>query len=329
MSKCYDEAAEASITCLDDVPEAVRALAAYANDNSNTMTFARALETVSSKVYRKKYPEFKARSFVPFSNEGGDSSQFLTFRVWDSFFMAKVVSDYATDFPSVSAAATEIAMKYYDLGISYHYHVRDLQYAAKAGVPLTDELQMAARKGIEQGIDEAVAFGVPQANSYGLVNNPNVSLVTLPNGSWSSATGEQMLEDLNSIVTQMFSTTFELYRPNTILMSTLAYQKIATKLLSPANASSATVLTAFKDQNPDISVGSWTRLSIANAAGNNGRIVAYQRDSDVLEFQMGHEFKIFPPTQQGMQLTYPCMARLGGLAIRHPMGVSYADNQLL
>jgi hypothetical protein len=331
MNKCYDAEAEAKIQSLSDVPRAVRDAAEYigVTDASETMTFARALETVSNRVYEKQYPEFKGRSFVPFSAEGGDASEFITFRMWDSFFMSKVVANYATDFPSVSASATEVTMKYYDIGDSYHYSVTDLRQAARAGVPLVERLQMAARKGIEWGIDEAVAVGCPQTNSYGLLNNPNVSLLSVTNGTWASATGEQMLDDLNSIVTQMITNSYELYRPDTILMSTAAFRKVSTKLLSATNSSGDTVLTAFQRQNPDITVESWTKLNTANAAGTNGRIVAYKRDPSVVEFIVGKEFEIFPPTQQGLVLTYPCMARMAGVAVHVPPGICYVDNQTL
>ncbi len=336
-TETYDAESEALISSESDVCDAIvravecapQADSVATADASETMVFARQLETIKNRVYEKKYAELKGRQFVPFSMEGGDASEYITFRLWDMYTMAKVVTNYATDFPTVAASALEVTMKYYDIGNSYSYSIQDLRQAARAGQPLSDKLAMAARRGIELGIDDAVAVGVPSIKTYGLTNNPNVSLLTLPTGTWASATGEQMLDDLNSIVTQMFANSSEVWAPDTILMSTNAFRKISTKLLSAANASGDTVLTAFQRQNPGVSVASWTKLNLANAAGTNGRMIAYKRDPEVLEFEMGKEFEVFPPEQRGLTLTHACKARLAGVAIHHSLGVAYIDGQLL
>ena len=327
-NKTYDEASMEAIADASDVPSAVVDAAAYAGfeDASETMVFARQLETIKNRIYEKKYPELKGRQFVPFSMEGGDASEFITYRFWDSYTMAKIVSNYATDFPLVSASATEVTMKYYDIGNGYSYSIKDMRQAARAGVPLSDKLAMAARRGIELGIDEAVAVGVPQLRTYGLVNNPNVPILTVTTGTWATATGEQMLDDMNSIVTQMVDNSSEIFTPDTMLMSTNAFRKISTKLLSAANSSGQTVLSAFLAQNPGFQVASWTKLALANATGANGRIVCYKRDPEVVEFEMGKEFEVFPPEQRGLTLTHACMARVCGVAVHHSLGICYVDN---
>lgn len=329
-TNAFDDASGEVIKDASDVPQAILDAAGYAgfdvNDASETMVFARQLETVKNRVYEKKYAELKGRQFVPFSAEGGDASEFMTYRIWDSYTMAQLVTNYATDFPMVSASASEVTVKYHDIGLSYGYSIKDLRQAARAGVPLSDKLAMAARRGIELGIDDAVAVGIPQVKTFGLTNNPNVPILTVTTGTWASATGEQMLDDLNNIVTQMFANTLELFTPDTMLMSTNAFRKISTKLLSAANSSGDTVLTAFLRQNPGMKVASWTKLNTANATGDNGRIVAYKRDSEVLEFEMGKEFEVFPPEQRGLMLTHACMARFAGVSVHHPLGVCYVDN---
>lgn len=329
--RTYDEESEARIQTAADVHPAIRDAANYANvtDASETMIFARQLETVKNRVYEKKYAELKARQFVPFSYEGGPASEYITYRLWDHYTMAKVISSYGTDLPTVSASAQEFTMKFYDIANAYEYSIMDLRFAAKAGAPLTDKLAMAARRGIELGIEDAVAVGQPQVKTFGLTNHPNVSLLTVPTGTWASATGEQMLDDMNSLVTQMYANSLEIWTPDTMLMSTNAFRKISTKLLSAGNSSGDTVLSAFQRQNPGIMVASWTKLNTANAAGTNGRIILYKRDPEVLEFEMGQEFEVFPPQQKGFVLSHACKARMAGVALHHPMGIIYCDNQTL
>lgn len=331
VTPVYDEASFEMIQDAAQVPAAVvaAALQAQVTDASETMVFARQLETIKNRVFEKKYAELKGRQLVPFSYEGGAASEFLTYRVWDFYGMAKVVSNYATDFPMVDASASEYFVKYVDIGASYGYSVMDLRQAAKAGVALTDRKAMAARRVIELGIDDAVSVGIPQAKTYGLANHPNVSLQTLPTGTWASASGENILIDLNSILTDVLDDTLEIFAIDTLVMSTAAFRLISTKLLNSANGSNITVLEAFKAQNPGVTVMSWTRLNLANAAGTNGRMIAYKRDSEVLEFEMGQEFEIFPAEQHGLMLTHVCKARVGGVVIHHPLAVRYVDAQNL
>lgn len=325
----FDEVQELSQVSDEIKRAAVQLGEGYSADSSETMVFARQLETIKSRVYEKKYAELKGRSLVPVSYEGGGNSEYITFRVWDQFAIAKVVADYATDFPLVTTSAVEYTAKYFDIGNAYQVSMRDLERAAKAGVDITSKYGMMARRGIELGIDDIVAKGVPQIKTYGLVNNPNVSLLSLPNGNWGSATGQQMLDDLNYLVTNTQVSTLDIWKIDHIVMTIAAFRKISTTLLNSANASNITVLQAFQTQNPGITVETWTRLNGANADGVNGRLVAYKKDPEVLEFEMGQDFRIYPPEQRGLTLTYACLATAAGVLIHHPAGVTYCDNQVL
>lgn len=299
-----------------------------AKDANETMVFARQLETIRNKTYEKKYAALKGRSLVPVVSEDGDN-EFVTIRVWDEITMAKVIADYATDFATVTAVAYEHTMKFFDIGNSYTYSIKDLRRAAKAGVEITSRKANIARRGIELGIDEAIAIGVPAFKSYGLTNHPNVSLLALTNGNWPAATAEQILADLNQIVTSMWTGTLEIFKPDTLVVSSACYRLLTTKLLNAGNASNVSVLDMFQKQNPGITVESWTKLSTANAAGTNGRMIAYRKDDEVLEFIMGKDFEVFPAEQKGLEFRHPCMATVAGVAVHHPAAVLYIDNQLV
>lgn len=331
-SACYDEASAQKIKSIEDVsPELLRAVAldSVATDASETMVFARQLETVSNKMYAKAYPSLKGRSFVPMSADGGNASEYKVYRIWDGYTMAKIVANYATDFPLVTASATEVLLKYFSVGNAYGYSVQDMRAAAKANVPLEIRLAEEARRGHELALDDAIAVGVPSVKTYGLLNHPSIPLLTAPNGTWATATGEQMLDDMNSMITQMEVTSLEIDSPNTMLFSTAAFRKISTKLLSASNASGMTVLQAFQAQNPGVFVGSWTKLNTANAAGTNGRAVVYKRSDEVMQFEIGQEFEVFPGQQTALMITFPCLSRIGGLALFRPLGASYFDNVTL
>jgi hypothetical protein len=317
------------IESIDQVDKSIvdAARAQGITDTAETLVFARQLEVIRSKTYEKQYSELKGRKFVPVTSEAGLTKEFVTTRIFEGYVMAKVVSDYSTDYPLVTAAGFEVTSKFHTIGDAYSYTIMEMMKARDAGVPLSEKYATLAKRGIELGIDDMIAVGVPQAKTFGLINNPNVSLQTLPNGTWASATSEQILADLNALVTQMWTGTLELYAPDTILMSTAAYRLISIKLLNAGNSSNITVLEAFKKQNPGISVESWTKLNTANAAGTNGRIIAYKRSDEVLEFQLGADFTILGTEQSQMKVTTYCIARGAGVSIHLPFAIIYSDNQ--
>lgn len=298
-------------------------------DAGETLVFARQMEQVKNRTYERKFAELKGSRFVPTSNEGGEAAEFLVYRFWDSTAMAKIVSNYQTDIPLVTASAQEKFVKYFQVADGYQYSIDDLRQAARAGVPLQSKLADAARRGIELAREDIVAIGAPEIGTFGLLNHPNVSLTSLPNGTWASASGEDILEDLNYLVTSMQVNTLEIFEINTILVSVSAYRLLATKLLSATNASNVSVLDMFKKQNPGITVDSWTKLETANAAGTGGRIVAYHKSPEVLEFEVGIEFEIMPAEYHHMMFTHVCRARYAGVQIQYPVAVTYADSQLI
>lgn len=330
LTPVYDEASFDLIQDASGVDDVIVRMAAAEKitDASETLTFARQLETVKNKVYEKKYEDLHAREFVSFETNDGDS-EFITYRLYDATAIAEVVSNYATDFPLCSASAEERMMRAHELGNGYGYSIIDLRRAAKAGVPLDSKMAMAARRGHALAIEDAVAVGVPQLRTFGLLNHPNVSIVSLPTGNWPGATSTQILADLNSLVTNMMVNSRMILSGNTLLMSVSAYRLIATKFLDTINASNITVLEAFQKQNPGVTVKSWFKLGTASASGANGRLVFYQNSPEVIVFENGQEFEVFPAETRALQVFHACRSTFYGIALHQPMGIVYADNQLI
>jgi hypothetical protein len=190
------------------------------------------------------------------------------------------------------------------------------------------KLDGQARKGHELAFDDEVALGVPGAKTFGLLNNPNVPVVTTTGGTWASAAGLAMLKDMNDIVTTQMVNTEEVEKGDTMLMSIAAYRKITTTYVDAGATNQRTVLEAFKAQNPGITVATWNKLATAGATGG-GRIVFYRKSAEVLEFLVGKEFEVLPANQNGAMISFPCISRAAGVSIYYPLGVSYTDTQVI
>jgi hypothetical protein len=182
----------------------------------------------------------------------------------------------------------------------------------------------AAREFIERRIDDIAAFGIPQKNVPGLLNHPNIPALTLPTGTWASASAENILADMNYMVTQIVTSTKQTEFPDTMLLPTDLYLQISQKVAG--NQLSDTVLGIFLKTNPWIkTVDTWVKLDTA-APDGGGMILCYKMDPRVLQLEITKEFEQEPPQARNRGFEVQCIARLGGTVVRYPLALAVAYN---
>lgn len=294
-------------------------------DARETAHLAKQLEHVKARTYDVKYPAMKARRFIPVSNATPSGAETITYRQWDQYGMAKVVSNYADDLPRVDVVAKEFTSKVKSLGDAYGYSVQDLRRSAMAGSQLDTKRAQAARRAIESAIDEIAAFGLAGGGLTGFANNANVPVVSPANGSWTSASAPlDILEDMNKLVQSIVTATKEVHIPDTLLLPSNRFSIISQMFMSADN--NKTVLRAFLDNNPYIrNVDQWHKLDEADAGGTGPRMVAYLRNPEILELEIPQEFEQFPPERRNLAFIIDCHARIGGVSMYYPLGVAYMD----
>lgn len=293
-------------------------------DSNETAMLSRQLEHIKSSTYDVKYPAFKARQFIPLASGTPSGAETITYRQWDQYGMAKVISNFADDLPSVDVVAKEFTSRVKSLGDNYQYSIQDLRAAALAGNQLDAKRAVAARRAIEASIDNIAAIGLPEAGMEGFVNNSNVPLIAPTTGSWASATAAQILADMNKLVKSVVVATKQIHQPDTLLMDVESFELIAG--LPTGTELTRTVLKVFLETNPHIrNIDSWYMLDTADAAGTGPRMIAYARDAEVLELEVPQEFEQLPPQSRNLAFVVPCHARIGGTVIRYPLGLAYMD----
>ena len=297
-------------------------------DAGETATIARQLLYIKARTFDVKYPMFKARDFIPVSHEVPSGAETWAYWQWDMYGMAKIVANYATDFPRADVVKREFQMPIKSLGDSYAYTVQDMRriafMAPQGGGQLDVKRAAAARRAIEAAIDDIAAVGSADAGFSGFVNNGNIPIFALPTGQWAVSTALQMIGDLNAMVQKIITQTNQVEIPDVMLFPIDAFQIITQTPFS--TLSSYTVATWFLDNNPYIQeIDQWVKLNKANAGGTGGRIVTYRRDEEVLSLEIPQEFEQFAPQLEGMEYQIPCHARIGGVGIYYPLACVYGD----
>ena len=80
-------------------------------DSNESAFFNRELAFVKSKTYDAKLAELKGLALIPISTEAGAGINEIVFRQYRGVGFAKVIADYAKDFPRVDVYGEEQSVK--------------------------------------------------------------------------------------------------------------------------------------------------------------------------------------------------------------------------
>jgi hypothetical protein len=291
-----------------------------------TKNLADALTAVKVRTYDQIYTPKKARTLIPVNNGTNTGAEKIKYYSWDSFGMSQVISNYADDLPLVSALRQEFEEKVEGFGQAYQYSIQDIRRAAMSGEPLQQRDSAACRMAFEQTVEAVGAVGHADTNLKGLANNPNVTIYSPTTGTWASATGLQMAQDMVDFVYGIVAATKETFAPTRILLDLVSYNHF---MSTPTTTTGDTAKSAhgfFQELCPySVMFESWNRLALADAAGTGPRAVAYPYDPMVLEFEIPQEYEEFPPERKSLAFNIPTHGRIGGVIIYYPVAVGYMD----
>lgn len=297
-------------------------------DSNESAFLARQLEHIETELYNIDYPEFQSEELFPVSTVAGPGAQQLTYRVYDRFGMAKIVSNYANDIPRVGVKAKEYTSNIRSLAASYYVSIQDVRSAAMAGMDLDRQEAEAARESIEALHDDIAFNGDADHNLPGFLSNaniPDVAIAADGTGSsalWSAKTADLILRDMNALVDKVVVDTKGVERPDTMCMPLAQYNLISTKKIDDTGK---TVKLFFLENSPYIkTIVPVPKLKAAGAASSDVFFV-YKKDPKKLKFHKPVPFEVFAPQPKGMGWENNCHARNGGVVVYKPLSAAKGD----
>lgn len=293
-------------------------------DAAETAFFERELMHIYTRTYDRRYPELKARMFIPVSTEAGAGATSVNYRSWDRVGKAKIIANNAKDLPRVDVKGTEFIRPVRTAGISYGYTLMELRQAAMAGRSLNSMRAVAARRAIEEILDFVACFGDPDSGIVdGFLNNSNIPIAGSP-GSFDGLTADQIIAVVSAGFQRIDDATLGTEAPNTILFPTTTYRLLATTPRS--SVSDTTILQFIKESFPDVTmIAPWYRLNTAAEDGGK-RMVIYDRSPDKLGQEIASEFEQLPVQPEGLEFKVPCIATTAGTALYYPKGIDFTDD---
>lgn len=304
-------------------------------DSGQTAFFARELDFVKAKTYKKEYADLKAISLIPVSMEAGSGAQSITYQQFDQIGMAKIIADYANDLPRADMVGAEFTARVRSIGSSYGYSVQDIRAAEFTGRSLEARKAEAARRAVDQEINRIAWFGDATHGLQGLLTHPNVTRVAVAQNQgststlWKDKTSAEILEDMNDLVHGIIDLTKGIEMPDTLLLPIKQWTRIATTRMD--SGTDSTILEFFLKNSPAITEVHWINEATAAGVGVGGVsagadiMVAYQRNPDKLTLEIPQPFEQFQAQERGLEFVVATHARCAGVVLYAPLSVAIAE----
>lgn len=292
-------------------------------DANETAFLKKELEHIKTETYDVKFEELKARTLIPVNSSAGDHSEYITYRSYNMFGMAKIVESYAKDFPRVDVSVVEKSVKVYPLGDSYGYSLQEVRQSNKTGKNLDQKKSNAAKRAMMQAENAFALFGNAVLGVFGLLNHPNVpSIAPAAAGAWSTKDGDQIIADIAALVDGMCTATKGLEVPDTMLLPKSLLTIMRTKRMPDGTM---TIMKYAMEAFPEIKNWDWLSDLDTAGAGSTKRIVLYRRNRDALELEIPVDFEQFEPQQEGLEFVVYCHERIAGTIVYYPLSLAYMD----
>lgn len=294
-------------------------------DTNQTAYFGRQLEVIKSQTYDIKQGQLRAIELFPIDGTTPEYAETQTYYQYDARGLAKIVSDYATDIPSVEVAGKAFTSKIETIALSYSYSIMDIKRASIQGTALSVRKALATQRGIMARHNQLFWLGDSTAGIVGVLSHasvPNAQVTADGTGSsalWSTKTPTQILRDLVQAVTEIKSLTKGVESPNLLVLSEGRLNVLRGTRMSADSSDS--ILVAFNNMFPEIRVEGAEELAGAFQGGTEGFLLG-RNESTHIELIAPIVYEETAPEQVNLAYKVNSLGRNGGVAIYYPLAFS-------
>lgn len=297
---------------------------------NESLFFARDLEYQESRIYEQEYPAFRFRDIFPVNNTGGEFITQISWRTFDRSGVAKVLSDYATDWPTVNASARKEYAPVKKVGDSAKFSAQEVGAAQQAGVQLESTLIAGMRRGYEERLDRIASGGDP-SGLLGWNNNPYIPIATPTTSAgpgddtWPNKTPDEILADISLMMQSVIANTQGSHGSGAMVL-VLSPSRAAYLRTARLSNTTGTLISFVRDAFPNLTIVEWQRMATATPAGGQ-RASMFEATPDVVEFREPSPFRILPLEKLPGGEVYQYLGRgfTGGLIVMKPLACVHLD----
>lgn len=283
---------------------------------------------IESKIYETLYADIIFDQLVPVDTSDPEWIDNVAYISYNGATMGKFIAANGRDLPQVDIDASVSYIRVGYAGNSYGYSLEELRKAAALRMPLDAAKGRMAFRGARQHQQQVAFFGDAQREMFGLFNHPNVPLDN-STIDWTTATGDEIVADMNALLNKVWQQSAQRHVPNTLLLPSNLWTIAQGKRM--ASGTDTTVLEFFMRNNTytavtgqPLDVRSVLYLNDAGVGGSP-RMMAYEKNADNLTMRMPIPWRSLPPQATALRLEIPCEYKMGGTEFRYPLSAAYRD----
>jgi hypothetical protein len=295
------------------------------SDADGAIFFARQLEYIESRVFEVLYQDLKYRQYFPVDSSVPAGVKSIGYWVTDKAGRAKWINTGAQDIPRVDIAGKEVLHPVHWAANSFAYNIGEIESARFAGVALEQRKANAARRAIEELLNETCWFGNVDNGLIGFFSaGTGIPSAAAPNAPWTSgtpATPDEIINDVNKIFSDIVANTREKERANMLGVDTATYNYIANTRLTDTNE---TIMQYLIKNSPWIA-GPNNIVSIPelkNDATGEKKAIAWTLNPDKIEQKIPQDIIFHPVQRLGLEWIVNVTVVYGGLHIRYPLSAN-------
>lgn len=285
------------------------------------------------------YPDIQYPDLIPIDSSANEWAKSIVFFSNDKLGRAAWYHHMAKDIPRADVVREMFTKTVEMAAIGYGYTLQELGEAQLIpGTSLPNDRAAAAVRAYEEFMEDVAFNGDVDKGWTGLVNDANVTAGFVPfdgtgaSTAWSDKTADQVLRDINEVLSGVWIDSKTVEMANVLLLPLAAMTALATRRIPETTS---TIMQFIKENNA-YTMNSGAPLLIrairgleTAGEGGTGRMIAYRKDPQVLKLHLPMPHRFLPVWQDGpLQFEVPGIFRTGGVEIRRPGAVRYADGIL-
>lgn len=294
------------------------------------------LANLEAKVYQSKYTNINFAELVPVNTNVPEWADQWDYISYDAVTIGKFIGASADDLPKVGLNATKSSVNIGYAGNMYDYSLDELRKSQQMRIPLDTTKAQAAFRGAQEHTQRVAYFGDTDRGMTGLFNNANLA-VDSSTVDWSTATGAEIVEDMNSLLVKVWTDSANVHIPNTLVLDSARWSQISSKRMD--TGTDTTVLEFFKKNNlytsltgGDLRVVPRLQLTAAELAkagvsnGGKDRMLAYELMEENLGMVNPIPWRPLAPQMRGVNVEVSAEYKLSGVEFRYVFSGAYRDS---
>ncbi|MBE0437997.1 MAG: DUF2184 domain-containing protein [Methylomicrobium sp.] len=294
-------------------------------DSQQSVFLERELEQVKSRSFDVLKAPLSANRLIPIDSTTSPGANVVTYKQFDGNGIAKIISNYADDLPTVNIEGKSFTSMLKSIGNSFVYSLEDIRAAMFAGLPLQQRIANQAVRAHQELMNRLAFFGDDEHGIQGWLTNVNIPSATVVDGEdaaseWSTKKPDEILADLTSAKASIITLTKGTETPNTLVLPLAQYEIIQST--ARTGNSDTTIAEFFLRTNPGFTIEYAPELEGAFPGDTDGFIM-YDRSPDKLWQEVPQLVEMFPPQERNLAFTVPVHSKHGGTIIPYPLSMVF------